>query len=77
MKTHDIIQQPTKTILLMDYASKGDLLAHCRLVGAMPDSMSRPIFIQIVLGIEYLHDLGKDHFSQNSEELGHFCEAHI
>lgn len=36
----------------MDYASKGDLLARCRLVGAMSDNTARPIFKQIVLGLE-------------------------
>jgi len=55
MRTYDVIKQPNKIIMVTDYASKGDLLALCRLVGAMKESQARQIFRQIVLGIEYLH----------------------
>ena len=56
VQTYEISKEPTKIILLMDYAGKGDLLSYCRLVGAMPDKISRPIFKQMVNGLEYLHD---------------------
>jgi len=56
VKTFDVLNNPKKIVILMSYAGKGDLLTHCRLIGAMRDDQCRPIFKQIVYGIEYLHN---------------------
>lgn len=69
IKTFDIVKQGRRIILLMDYANKGDLLAYCRLLGAMPESRSKPIFRQLVLGVEYLHDMRIIHRDLKCENI--------
>jgi len=69
VRTYDIVKQTGKIILMMDYASKGDLLMYCKLVGAMADRRIKPIFRQIVLGAEYLHDLGIIHRDLKCENI--------
>jgi len=67
--TYDIVKEKHRIILLMDYASRGDLLSLCRLFGALPDSRSKPMFRQLVLGLEYLHDLGIIHRDLKCENI--------
>jgi len=69
VRTYEIVKQSHKIILMMDYASRGDLLAYCRLVGAMSDRITKPIFRQIVNGTEYLHDLGIIHRDLKCENI--------
>ena len=41
--------------MLMDFAVRGDLLAYCRLRGALEEFHAQHLFRQIVDGLDYLH----------------------
>lgn len=55
VQTHDIINTPDKCVMLMEYASKGDLLSYCRLRGALAETHAQQLFKQIADGLDYLH----------------------
>ena len=58
VKMHEIFSEGSKIFICLELAPRGDLLQYLQLKGALTESESHNIFMQIFAAIEYLH--GKD-----------------
>lgn len=61
IKAIEVIQSKKKIYIPIELASRGDLLSYIQLRGPLPDDILKKFFLEMCLGIDYLHKHGVVH----------------
>ena len=57
----EMIDSPKRIHIVMEHAGGGNLCSYVKARRRLPEHEARKIFIQLLLGVEYMHDLGIIH----------------
>lgn len=58
---YDVVETKEKLYLVMEYVDGGELFDYISKKGALPEHEARYVFLQIVLGLRYIHSKGVVH----------------
>lgn len=66
---YEIIESPKQLFLIMEYIEGGDLFDAISQASKLSEETARTYFIQIILGLEYLHSVGIAHRDMKPENI--------
>lgn len=69
VQMYEIIESPKQLFLIMEYVEGGDLFDAISQASKLSEEIARTYFIQIILGLEYLHSVGIAHRDMKPENI--------